>query len=216
MSFRIIQCVQREPAWHQARCGRLTGSVAHCVTARGSRGEAVTRRDLRYRLACERITGQPEPDDFLGFDMRRGIEQEPRALAAYEAAIGRKVEKTGFLQHNALMVGCSLDGHVGQAFEQIVELKASKAALHIRHWKLREEFVREHWQQIAHCLWVSGAEACDLCSYNESVPEQLRLLRVTVLRCDAKLEAYIPAAERFLADVESTVREVQALAGTAA
>jgi hypothetical protein len=186
------------------------------VTARGSRGEAVTRRDLRYRLACERITGKPEPDDFLGADMRRGIEQEPRALAAYEAAIGRKVEKTGFLQHNALMVGCSLDGHVGQAFEQIVELKASKAALHIRHWKLREEFVREHWQQIAHCLWVSGAEACDLCSYNESVPEQLRLLRVTVLRCDAKLEAYIPAAERFLADVESTVREVQALAGTVA
>jgi hypothetical protein len=212
VSFTIINCEQRRPEWFAARAGRLTASVAHCAVAKGKgSAEAVTRRDLRYKLACERITGQPEPDDFLGYDMRRGIEQEPRALAAYEALTGLEMLRTGFIAHDALLIGCSLDGN-SDNFERILELKCCKSSLHVRHWHARDEFVREHRQQIAHCLWVTGAKACDLVSFNPYVPPRLRLLCVTVLRQDSRIDEYVDQAERFLVDVESTVREVQALA----
>jgi hypothetical protein len=216
VKFSVIQCEQRSPEWFAARCGRLTASVAHCAVAKGKgSAEAVTRRDLRYKLACERITGQPEPDDFLGNDMRRGIEQEPRALAAYEALTGLKVLRTGFIAHDALPIGCSLDGN-SDNFERILEVKCCKSSLHIRHWHDRNEFVREHSQQIAHCLWVTGAKSCDLVSFNPHVPAKLRLLCVPVLRQDARIQEYVDQAERFLVDVESTAAEVQTLAEAAA
>lgn len=211
MTFSIIECTQRSSAWFKARAGRITGSMAHCVTAKGKGAEALTRRDYRYRVALERITGLPEPDDYLSFDMRRGIEMEPHAIAAYEAFTGLAVLRSGFIAHDTLPIGCSLDGHVGD-FERIVEVKCCKASLHIRHWHARDEFVREHWQQIAHILWVTGAKDCELVSFNPHVPPALRLLRVPVSRADARLPEYIEQAQQFLAAVDATVREVQALA----
>jgi hypothetical protein len=211
VSFSIIPCDQRSPAWYQARCGRLTGSMAHCVTAKGKGSEALTRRDYRYRLACERIAGEPIVDEFVSADMRRGINLEANAIAAYQSATQLSVEITGFIADDKRLIGCSLDGHIGQ-FECILEVKCCKASLHVLHWHTREEFVREHWPQIAHGLWVTGAAAAELVSFNPQVPAALRLLRVLVLRQDAQLDEYIDQAEWFLEDVDATVREVQALA----
>jgi hypothetical protein len=215
VSFTIVPGEQRTPAWYQARCGRLTGSVAHHVTARGKHGEAFGRRDLRYKLALERIIGVPEPDDYQSFDMRRGQELEPAAIAAYEAATGRTVEKTGFISHNELPIGCSLDGHHG-GFQTLLEVKCCKPALQVQRWHNRVEFIAEHWAQCAHNLWATDAASVELVSFSPHLPPNLRLLRVTVTRRNARLEEYISAAERFLADVERTVQEVQALAEAAA
>jgi hypothetical protein len=214
MSFTLLHCQQRSDEWRQARAGRLTGSNAHCVTAKGKGGEALTRRDLRYRIALERITGRQEADDYLSFDMRRGIDLEPQAIAAYSAFTAVEVLRTGFISSNSLPIGCSLDGHVAD-FSAIIEIKCSKSALHIKHWLHRDEFVHENWQQIAHNLWVTGAKSCDLVSFNPTVPSRLRLLRVEVPRSAARIPEYIEAAERFLLDVDSTVREIEALAEAA-
>lgn len=212
MSVTVINCAQGSPTWLMARMGRVTGSMAHCVTARGKGCEAVTRRDYRFHLACERITGQPEPSDFQNADMRRGNFLEPRAIEHYEAVTGLTVERTGFLQDDHDMIGCSLDGHCGDRFQLILEFKACKPALHLRHWKERDSFVRQHWQQIAHNIWVSGAETCELISYNELVPPKLRLLRISVGRRDCNVDEYVACAERFLADVKATESEIRALA----
>jgi len=212
VSFTVLACPQRSDAWRAARCGRLTASVAAAAVARGKGAtEAVTRRDLRYRLACERLTGVPEPDDFLGWDMRRGINLEPEALLAYESATQTRLEKTGFLAHDTLPIGCSLDGHVGR-FEHLVEVKTAKPSIHIRRFHEREAFVAEHRAQICHALWVTGAEDVELVSYSPLLPPALRLLRVLVPRDQAGLDEYVPAAEAFLADVERTVEEIEAMA----
>src|SRR5271156_2469949 len=113
MKFTIIDAEQRSPEWFIARAGRVTGSKAQCVVALGKGGaEAITKRDYRLQLACERLTGIPDQGAYVNAEMQRGIDLEPFALAAYEAATGDMVRKTGFLSHDELLVGCSLDGDI--------------------------------------------------------------------------------------------------------
>lgn len=214
VSFAVINCDQRSPEWYLARSGRLTGSRAHCVLAKArGGGESLQRRDLRLELACARITGLPQEDEgFISADMRRGMELEPLALAAYEVATGDLVTKTGFLACNEYQTGCSLDGHVGD-FAGLVEFKCPKIATHLRYWRNPREFIEEYGAQVAHCLWVTDAAWCDLCSYDNRVPAALQLLRVRIDR--ASVAAYAAAAQVFLAEVTVEVQEINKLAGIA-
>ena len=111
-NFTILDVEQRSLDWFAARCGRLCGSQAGDMLATIKSGEAAARRDLKTRLVTERLTNQPQEDGYINSVMLRGIELEPEARAAYEAATGHVVRQTGFLAHTELMAGCSLDGDI--------------------------------------------------------------------------------------------------------
>lgn len=216
MKFTIVDAEQRSEAWFAARAGRVTGSKAHCVVAIGRAGaEAVTKRDYRLQLACEILTGKPADGGYVNFDMQRGIDLEPTALGAYEAATGELVQQTGFLSSDEFQVGCSLDGHMGD-FAGILELKAPKTNTHIGYWRDRDSFIQEYKIQVYHNLWVSGAEYCDLCSFDDRLPAPLQLLRVRIERDQSTLDVYAEAVERFLAEVRLEVKAIQALMTKAA
>lgn len=54
---------QRSPEWYVIRAGKLTGSAAFAILAKGrGKEEAAPRRNLRARLVAEQLTGQPEED----------------------------------------------------------------------------------------------------------------------------------------------------------
>lgn len=212
MKFTVIEAEQRSPDWFAARAGRLTGSVAADVAATlKSGGEPASRRDLRTRLALERIVGRSLEDDYLNADMKRGIELEPEAFAAYEAATGTLVERTGFLAVTDLPMGCSLDGHVGN-FEILLECKCPRPA---NHWKYVKGGVlpTEHRFQLTHNLLVTGAAAADFCSFCPDFPEPLRLFRVRVERKQQDLDAYELLARQFLREVETEYQEILDKAG---
>lgn len=213
--FTIIDAEQRSPAWFAARAGRLTGSVAKelAATLKGG-GEPAGRRDLRTRLALERLTGRYLEDTYENADMRRGIELEPEALGAYEVATGNLVQPTGFLSHVELMMGCSLDGHIGE-FDGILELKAPRPANHLKYVRAGV-LPTEHRYQIVHNLLVTGAAWADFCSYCPDFPEPLRLFRVRVERDEKEIASYLLLARMFLADVEKELAEIQALASVGA
>jgi len=85
----VLNIPQRGPEWVAARLGRVSGSdAADLIATLKNGGEAASRRDLRVRLALERITGQSQESGYINADMTRGIELEPLALAAYEAQTG--------------------------------------------------------------------------------------------------------------------------------
>jgi hypothetical protein len=157
MSVTVLMVAQRSPAWHRARLGRLTGSRAGDMRARGRSGEAVSRAVLRQQLVAERLTGRVVEDSFATAAMRRGIALEPAAIAAYEAATGRLVQATGFLAVDDAMLGCSLDGHVGD-FEGIVEVKCRASWAHLDALQGGPVPARD-LAQVTHNLLVSGA-AC--------------------------------------------------------
>jgi hypothetical protein len=159
MKFHIIEHEQRSPEWFLARAGRLTGSRASDVLAKIKTGEAAARRDYRLQLAAERLTGLPQESDFVNAAMQRGIDCEPIAFAAYEAATGEMVRRTGFICASEQMIGCSLDGDVSD-FAGIIELKCPKTATHISYLKAGC-MPPAHIPQLTHNLWVTGAEWCD-------------------------------------------------------
>lgn len=211
MNFTIHDAPQGTPEWLAARAGRVTGSRASDVLAKIKTGEAAARRDYRVQLLAERLTGQPQGADFVSKDMAWGTEQEPFARMAYEAHTGLIVRETGFLAHNDLAVGCSLDGDV-DGFRGICEFKCPKSATHV-NWLLAGVVPSQHIPQITHNLWVTGAEWCDFASFDPRLPEHLQLFVVSVQRSDVDIEGYAREVMAFIAELdelEAKLRKVAA------
>jgi hypothetical protein len=207
----IHDCAQRSPEWFAARAGRLTGSCANDITGRLKNGdENAARRDLRTKLALERLTGQSLEDDYINGDMRRGIELEPDALAAYEAFSGNLVTPTGFLAHTDLLIGCSLDGHIGD-FDGLVELKAPRPANHLKYLK-GGVLPPEYRYQVTHNLYVTGARWADFVSFCPAFPEPLRLFVVRVQATEKELASYELLLRMFLKEVDEEFAAIQRLA----
>lgn len=213
--FTVLEHEQRSPAWVQARLGRLTGSRAADMIATTRKGEpAAARRDLRLQLALERITGQPQDDVYVSQEMRRAMALEPFAIAAYEARTGCFVQRTGFLSHDRLPVGCSLDGHVGD-FTGIVEVKCPKSTTHLSYLEAGV-LPREYAEQVVHNLWVSGAAWCDFLSYDDRFPPHLQTFLVRHYRDEPQIALYMQAVAAFLDEVGDTVEAVLGLQPEAA
>jgi hypothetical protein len=202
-AFTVVDVAQGTPEWLQARCGRLTGSAAGDMLAEIKKGEAAARRNLRVKLMVERLTGQPQEDGFVSFDMQRGKELEPEAFRAYSIDTGELATTYGFLSHNDLPVGFSPDGIVGD-FEGLVELKCPKSATHLGYLRAGG-LPADYKPQVLHGMWVTGARWCDFCSYDPRFTPELQLFRVRIERTpelEIEIAAYRESALRFLAEVD--------------
>jgi hypothetical protein len=191
---------QGSPEWLAARAGRVTGSRAKDVLASIKSGEAAARRDYRIELVTERLTGQPLDEGFVSKEMQRGTDLEPEAFAAYEAETGVLVRRTGFIELDNLMVGCSLDGDVDN-LTGLIEIKCPKMATHYRYLS-NPNAPSEHRAQMLHNVWVTGAAWCDFVSYDPRFPEGLRLVIRRVTFTPEEIAAYADAVTAFLAEVD--------------
>jgi predicted phage-related endonuclease len=207
MNFTIHDAPQGTPEWLAARAGRLTGSRAGNMLAKIKSGEAAARRDYRVQLVTERLTGSPQEDGFISADMRWGTETEPLARMAYEAHTGVIVRETGFLAHNELAVGCSLDGDI-DGFRGLVEFKCPRSATHIGYLQ-DNRLPPKYAPQVMHNLWVTGAEWCDFVSFDPRLPDNLQLFVIRVLRPDVDLQAYEAEALTFLREVDNLEQQLR-------
>jgi hypothetical protein len=209
----ILTMAQRSPEWYAARLGRLTGSAADAMLAKGKgSAESAARRNLRVRLMLERVTGLSQEDVYVSKDMQRGIDEEDNAFREYEAETGNLARRSGFLLHPTLMAGCSLDGQVDN-YRGIIELKVPKSATHLEY--LRGEVPLEYARQCQHNLWMSEAEWCDFVSYDPRFPEGLRLKITRITMDDTQRKAYELVVRLFLGEVDREVAEVEAMARAA-
>ncbi len=209
----ILPCAQRSPAWVQARLGRLTASRAADMLAVAKGGEAASRRNLKVQLALERITNQSQAPSFVSAAMRDGIAREGAARDAYEAATGTWLTTTGFVAHDTLPIGCSLDGHLADADGSILgisEIKSPLAATHLEALETGLVPVAAQ-KQVLHSLYVTGAAWADFVSFHPDFPPALQLQIVRVERDDAAIALYARLVAIFLAEVAATVATVRAL-----
>lgn len=207
MNFTILNCEQRSPEWFAARAGRLTGSAAKDMLATVKSGEAAGRVKLRTRLMLERLTLQPQEDGYTNKAMQWGIDHEPDALAAYESITGDLVTHTGFLSHNELLAGCSLDGHLGD-FETLVSLKCPESHTHL-NYILSGEFPSDYVPQMLHELWITDAQHYDFLSFDPRFPDPWRTFYVRVERNEAQVQDYAAKAVAFLQEVDRKLDELQ-------
>lgn len=210
--FTVIDTEQRSPEWFRARAGRLTSSDAAKLFMEGKKKgeESYQRRDLRIRLALERMTGEPDDDDtYKTPAMQRGIELEAAARRAYEAATGMLAQQVGFLAHNTHMAGTSLDAYADD-FEGVIEMKCPKSSTHIGYMRAKQ-IPPEYLAQIRHHVWVTGAQWADFVSYDDRLPEGGRLVVYRVTREQLDIPGYQTAALAFLAEVEAEIAALRAL-----
>lgn len=211
-----VECLQRSPAWELAKCGYLSGSHAHDVLTRGPRGGGESKSWSNYlrRLVLEQLTNIPherrEPP-FVSGPMEHGRQTERTARHAYAAATGQMVHTSGFVRHDELMAGGSLDGHVG-AFEGLVEIKCPNPATHWVYHVTRR-VPRAYRSQITHYLWLTGAQWCDFVSYDDRLPEWMvpALVVIRFQRDDVDIAGYERAARRFLEAVHEQVAPLKGL-----
>lgn len=215
-TFTVHDVEQRSEAWLTLRAGRVCGSMADTMLTkfgRGGKGESVGRRDLRIRLACERLLQRSLDDGYVSFDMRRGIEKERDAIAAYEAATGSVIRRTGYLAHNLLPVGCSLDGHVGD-FLATCQIKAPKTATHLEYLRIKklDDVPVEYVRQMTHELFcVPTAAYADFVSFDDRVPEPIQLVRFRIYREQLDLAAYELELRLFLSEIEKELAKFEDL-----
>lgn len=208
-AFIVHDVEQRSEAWYALRAGLVTGSCAPAITAvrKKGTGELAIRRDARQRKVCEILTGVTAERDIRSSSLTHGLDTEPDAVAAYEAATGQIVQRVGFISHATLRAGCSPDGYVGD-FTGIVEAKCPNSTTHLEY--LQANVIPEEYEgQLLHALWLTGAEWADFVSFDPRFhPEHLRLFIKRMHRDAAVIQAYELALVIFLREVEASVAKL--------
>lgn len=210
MNYTIVNCEQRSPEWVAARLGKLTGSVAGDMMTRIKSGESAARRNLRVRLALERLTNRSQERKFMVEAVQWGIDHEPAATAIYEARTGNILEPVGFCDVPGLMAGCSLDSFIADG-SGIVEVKCPESATHLEYLRTKKLPLEYYWQCLHNC-WITGAQFADFVSFDPRFEERLQFLCVRFQPTALELEAYDKSARDFLAEVAVEVKSIQELA----
>jgi hypothetical protein len=211
IEFTCPSCgaAENAPCKSRSRPGQQNKTVhpersAYAVAERGNAPRVVEpatgdeARGLVALLAAERITGHTDLTA-VSFDMLRGEEQEPYAVAEYVKHVA-PVQACGFMVRTwgACSLGCSPDGLVGD--DGVIEVKSRIGKRHVMD-VVAGVVPPEHMAQCQASLFVSGREWLDYVSYSPG----MALWPVRVLPDPAWFDAIRGSVETFERDVEAIV-----------
>lgn len=194
---------QRSDEWYAARCGSLGASQLADALSKGKDGKpGATSQNLRAKLVVERLTGIQE-DSFKSAAMQRGIDSEDAARLAYEAYRGEFVTQVGMFSHPHIAgTHASPDGLVGD--DGLVEIKCPNSATHIETLK-SEKIPTKYIYQMQWQMRCADRQWCDFVSYDDRMPDGLKLWVKRVERDDAKIKELEEGVALFLAGVETDI-----------
>jgi hypothetical protein len=151
---------QGTEAWLRLRAGIPTASVFSALLASGrGGGESKTRQTLLYKLAGERLTGEPA-ENYTNQFMDRGHAMEDEARQHYAFVRDCEPKQIGFIRNGKC--GCSPDALIGD--DGMLEIKT--AAPHILiPLLLKGEAPPEHKAQLQGNLMVAERKWIDIIVY---------------------------------------------------
>jgi predicted phage-related endonuclease len=138
--------------------------------------------------------------------MQWGVEQEPFARAAYEAAQGVMVEEVGFIPHPTIdMAGASPDALVGD--DGVVEVKCpeSKGMLETL---LTKKVPAKYFAQMQFQLSCTGRQWADYVVFDPRMPPKAQLFVTRIQRDNAFITEMEAEIVKFLAEVDSQVQQL--------
>lgn len=207
--FTIVDAPQRSPEWFSTRLGRVTGSKASCVLMAAN---TAGRNDYVLELALGRITGIADDQSYTSLEMQRGIDKEPFARMR-AARGGHLIRETGFLTHNKLMIGTSLDGD-SDDFKRIWEFKCPKSTTHVKYLKSGGAgLLKDYQPQLVHGAYLTSAEDIVIGSFDDRLPSSLDWVQYEIRASSLPIHEYEKALMQFLsevADMEDELREMMA------
>jgi hypothetical protein len=174
---RIVDCLQGDADWFKARLGVVTSSRIAKVISKPKRvkkaregeppeppKELEGRKDMRYELACELLTGRAT-EHYVSRWMKEGKEKEPVARVEYEIKMGVPVRQIGFIYHPTIArAGASPDGLVAE--DGLIEIKCPTMETHFEYLETKEipeDYLKQMCWQLACCedrLWNDFVSYC--------------------------------------------------------
>ncbi len=154
-SFVIHNFEQRSPEWYKIREGRITGtSIASCLGKSTLATTVKSIDSLALKLATESLIGVIE-DDYVSFDMQRGIDQEPMAFEAFKSLKATEfidVKNVGFVSQG-FNIGFSPDGILSN--DEGLEIKCPNPANYFK--VVAKDFIDDkHYAQMQFGMFITG------------------------------------------------------------
>lgn len=180
--------MQRTDDWFASRSGKFTSSRIHELM--GVKGLGKTGESYAFELACEIVNGRNLDDDFLSFDMQRGIELEPYAFDKFAEIISEDfltVQKCGFFEHDE-NTGGSPDGLVSD--NSVLEIKCPKPNKFFR-LVVDNNIDQCYIDQMQHQMLVTGTDKAyffNYCIYNGEPLHHKILVKRDYDRIDLMIE----------------------------
>lgn len=112
-------------------------------------------KNYAFRLAIERINGEPLDEGFETYAMRRGHELEPMARAEHEVQSGLIVKRAGFIVSNDGVFGASADGLIGDTSG--AEYKCFIDPSRLRAFHIDND-ASDIFEQVQGCMWLAERE----------------------------------------------------------
>lgn len=176
----ILNNEQGSDAWLQSRLGKPSASgFSKLITRTGKPSTSADNyiNGLIFEMLSQEITQGHTSDAMI-----RGTELEPEARENYEFITGNEVDEVGFIVDLHDTYGCSPDGLIGE--DGGVEIKCPLGATMVKYLRSPDELVKNYWQQIQGCMFVTGRKWWDAFAYHPNTPHVL----VRVERDDAFIE----------------------------
>lgn len=196
---------QRSPEWFAARLGKVGASSIADMMAKTKTGYGASRENLMAKLIVERMTGQPT-DGYTNAAMQWGIDEEPKARAAYEWETDSTVVEVGWVPHPEIDgAGASPDGLVGD--DGLVEIKNPQTATHIDTLltgKIPQKYVLQMQDQMS----CTNRQWCDFVSFDSRLPPHLQLWIKRVERDQALIDKIDEELRTFLSEMNDKIEKL--------
>lgn len=204
--------IQGSDEWLQARLGILTASeMKHIITPKTLKLSAGSETHM-YELISQRMTNYIEPS-FIGYDMLRGMEDEPVARQIYSENV-HEVEQCGFVTNDefGFTIGYSPDGLVGNNGQ--IEAKSRDGKFQIRTF-LSKKPDTDFFIQLQTGLIVTKREWVDFVQYSPvpepetGIRETLNMIVIRVYPDATAQEAILEAASQFNKNMEEAIKTIK-------
>jgi YqaJ-like viral recombinase domain len=200
----FIDVKQGTEEWLAQRIGRITASKFKDAVDRTAKGARTAKATLyAAQVAIERISHQPIDEQFVTWQMKRGIELEPAARMEYEAITGNFATESGIVTTDDGVFSYSTDGYIGD--DGLIEIKSLASAEKIvAMW--RDGDMSDYMHQIQGGLWITGRHWADFvmyCPQLEAIGKQIYYRRVQ------RDESFIEQLEKDLVDFEHLVSDTE-------
>lgn len=154
----VINCAQGSAEWHIARAGVISASMFETARSKLKSGPnkgqpTAAALDYAFRLAVERISGEPLDNGFETWQMKRGHELEPEARMEHEIQSGLIVQPAGFITTDDGAFGASADGLIGE--QGGAEYKCFLSPEKVRAFHIDND-ASGIIDQVQGCMWISG------------------------------------------------------------
>lgn len=202
--------IQGTDEWKALRLGKVTASRVADVVAKTKSGYSASRANYAGQIIAERLTGTVS-ESFTNAAMQHGTETEPEARAAYEFYQGVTVQQVAFVAHPSIdQAGCSPDGLIDE--DGLIEIKCPNTATHLETL-LGQSVPGKYETQIQFQLACTGRQYCDFVSYDQRMPENMRLFIKRVMRDQARIHDLETEVAGFLLELAVKLSQLNSLYG---